>query len=144
MTAGQVFVDTNILIYALDASAGSKHARAEQVMALLWGSDTLPSISVQVLQELYRNLLRKGVSEADASKAVRVHLAWNVVVNDPPLLLAGIDASQRWQLSLWDGLIIAAARQAHATTLLTEDLNDGQDYGGVRAVNPFKHDVELV
>lgn len=44
----------------------------------------------------------------------------------------------RWQLSLWDSMILAAARTSGAGELLTEDLNHGQDYGGVRVVNPFK------
>ena len=45
---------------------------------------------------------------------------------------------ERWQVSFWDGLIVAAAKRSGATELLTEDLNHGQDYGGIRAVNPFK------
>jgi predicted nucleic acid-binding protein len=45
---------------------------------------------------------------------------------------------ERWQTSLWDALIIAAARESGATTLISEDLNHGQDYGGVRVLNPFR------
>jgi predicted nucleic acid-binding protein len=61
-----------------------------------------------------------------------------VVVNDHVLLLAAMTASARWQLSLWDALVIEAARSAGAKRVWTEDLNSGQDFGGVQAVNPFQ------
>ncbi len=38
----------------------------------------------------------------------------------------------------WDALILAAARTSGAAELLTEDFNHGQDYGGIRAINPFR------
>jgi len=44
----------------------------------------------------------------------------------------------RFQLSYWDAAIIAAARACGCTEVLSEDLNDGQMYGTVRVVNPFK------
>ena len=64
--------------------------------------------------------------------------AWPVVDNTLELLKAGLDEQRRWKLSLWDALILAAARASGASELLTEDLNHGQDYGGVRAINPFR------
>jgi predicted nucleic acid-binding protein len=48
---------------------------------------------------------------------------------------------ERWRLSFWDALILAAARKAEASRIWSEDLSDGQDYGGIRVVNPFKADL---
>ena len=61
-----VFVDTNILVYAHDTSAGEKHTIAKQKVEELWKKDLPPFISVQVLQELYVNLVRKGISDNEA------------------------------------------------------------------------------
>jgi predicted nucleic acid-binding protein len=93
---------------------------------------------VQVLQELFVNLQKRGVPCDEAEAAVEDYSCWRVVENTLPLLQDGIGEMRRWQLSFWDGLILAAARQAGATVLWTEDLNDGQDYGGIRAVNPLR------
>jgi predicted nucleic acid-binding protein len=91
-----------------------------------------------VLQELYVNLVRKGIAPADVHAVVAQFANWHVVPSTAGMVLAAIDSSMRWQISLWDALIIQAARSVGATTIWSEDLNDGQDYGGVRVVNPFK------
>ena len=54
------------------------------------------------------------------------------------LLQAGLHEQSRWQLSLWDALILAAARAAGVKELITEDFSHGQDYGGIRVINPFR------
>ena len=54
------------------------------------------------------------------------------------LLRAGMAEMERWQLSFWDGLVLAAARRAHAPTILSEDLSEGQNYNGIRVQNPFR------
>jgi len=53
------------------------------------------------------------------------------------VVLAALDACQRFQLSYWDAAIIEASRAVGCTEILSEDLSDGQDYGGVRVTNPF-------
>jgi predicted nucleic acid-binding protein len=50
---------------------------------------------------------------------------------------AGLAEQARWQLSLWDSMILAAARVSGASELITEDFSHGQDYGGIKAMNPF-------
>ena len=60
MSDKHVFVDTNILVYAHDADAGGKHASAKERVRELWARERPPSVSIQVLQELYVNLVRKG------------------------------------------------------------------------------------
>jgi len=132
------FLDTNILLYAHDLDAPKKRAVALKFVEQGWASLGDTGISVQVLQEMHVNLVRKGVAQSAATQIVRDYLAWPIVENTKDLLNAAVDEQARWQLSLWDALILAAARAAGATELLSEDFNHGQNYGGVQAVNPFR------
>ena len=132
-----VFVDTNILVYAHDLDADTRHTAARRAVADLWQTPGEAWLSVQVLQEFYVTLVRRGVAAAEATRAVEDYAGWQVVPSDVSLVLAGVRASQRWQISLWDGLIVEAARRAGASELWSEDLNAGQDYGGVVVVNPL-------
>ena len=132
-----VFVDTNILVYGHDSEAGEKHAIARARLEDLWTRDAPPSISVQVLQEFFVNLVKKGVALSTARRVTENYLAWHVVENDRRLLLSGMEEQARWKLSFWDALILAAARRARARTLWTEDFSTGQEYDGIRAFNPL-------
>ena len=137
MASKQIFVDTNILVYAHDRDAADKHQAAKEKVAQLWRLPVAPAISVQVLQELYVNLIRKTVSQSEARQTIIDYCAWHVVDNDPTLLMEGIDLQIRWQSSFWDALILAAAQRAGAGVIWSEDLNTTQDYGGIVAVNPL-------
>lgn len=132
-----IFVDTNILVYAHDTNAGKKHTQAKMMLANLWQSAPLPWISVQVLQEFLVTLRRKGVSATDARETVEAYTRWRVVENNVDLLRAGMAEMERWQLSFWDGLILASARQARVSMILSEDFSAGQDYNGIKIANPF-------
>jgi predicted nucleic acid-binding protein len=138
MSDKQVFVDTNILVYAHDKDAGDKYRMAKEKVESLWSRPILPSISVQVLQEFYVNLIRKKVKASDAREAVMNYLEWDVIDNDRVLLLEGIRLQEKWSISFWDALIIAAATRAKARELWSEDLNPGQFYEGVAAINPLE------
>ena len=78
----QIFVDTNILVYAHDRAAGDRYQTAKARVADLWNRPMAPAISVQVLQELYVNLIRKDVSADDARQTIADYSAWHVVDND--------------------------------------------------------------
>jgi predicted nucleic acid-binding protein len=132
------FLDTNILLYAYDRDAPAKRDVALRLVERGWSSPGDVPISVQVLQELHVNLVKRGVSHGDAGQVVRDFSLWPVVDNSLALLLSALDEQARWKISLWDALILAAARASGASELVTEDLNPGQDYGGVRAVDPFR------
>lgn len=139
MTA-PVFVDTNILVYAHDHSAGLKSEIAEKLLRQLWGSER-GVVSLQVLNEYFVNVTRKipkPLSVIEAQKHVRRYAAW--VRNDSSVRtsLRAIDLMQAHKLSYWDGLVIAAAEEAGAAEIVTEDLNHGQIIAGVRVVNPFR------
>ena len=97
-------------------------------------------VSGQVLAEFYVNVTKKGGSPLTAIEA----LTWieqlecqPCVAVDAGIVKRGIELSAQFQTSYWDGAIIAAAEALGATTLYSEDLNDGQMYGAVRVVNPF-------
>ncbi len=139
MTAHKIFVDTNVLVYAHDATAGRKQDMAREAILELWNSET-GVLSTQVLQELFVSLTQKIPIPIDGRK-VRTILedlcAWGVVVNDEQSILAAIDLQAKYRLSFWDSLIIDAARRSGATTLLSEDLSIGQRIGNLTIVNPF-------
>jgi predicted nucleic acid-binding protein len=132
------FLDTNILLYAYDLDAPSKRTIAQTLIERAWVQPGHTAVSVQVLQEFYVNFVHRGHSSADASALIGDFSLWPVIDNSLALLRLGMSLQVRWQLSLWDALILAAAQTSGASELLTEDLTHGQDYGGIRALNPFR------
>ncbi|MDA1044601.1 MAG: PIN domain nuclease, partial [Verrucomicrobia bacterium] len=71
-----LFVDTNVLVYAHDLDAGEKHERAKLFVVGFWQSKPFPWISVQVLQELLVTLRRKGVKIPDARETIEDYMRW--------------------------------------------------------------------
>ncbi len=135
----EVFVDTNVLLYAHDTSAGVRHHIARQRVADLWASGT-GALSTQVLQELYVNLTRKlprPLRRSDARQLVADYATWNVVTIGPADVLDAVDLEGRHRLSFWDSLIVRAAVSSGAATLLTEDVQHGRTIAGLRIENPF-------
>lgn len=133
------FVDTNILVYAHDRSAGLKHDQARGLVEELWGSG-LGVLSTQVLQELCVNVRRRAshpLSLEDTRRVVNNYLSWEIVVNTPGSVVQALEIEARHKISFWDALIIQAAESAAVEVLYSEDLSDGQRYGSVRVVNPF-------
>jgi predicted nucleic acid-binding protein len=132
-----VFIDTNILVYAHDRDAGRKHARAVELIEGFWRRQDIPCLSVQVLQELHVNLVKKGLAVSRSAEVARGYLSWRVIDNSRHLFQQALTVQEAWKISFWDAQIIAAAQRAGASTLLSEDFNSGQDYGGVRVENPL-------
>lgn len=136
------FVDTNILIYAHDIAAGTKHERAKALVEELW-RERSGVVSTQVLQELCVNLRRKS-SRPLTTKAVRDivtdYLSWQVIVNGGESILQALDLEKQYHVSFWDALVVHAAQVSGAEILYSEDLSDGQMYGSVRVLNPFLAD----
>ena len=133
------FVDANILVYAEDRDAGSKHDIARDLIADLWRSGE-GVLSVQVLQEFFVVVTRKmprPLSPGQALAIIEQYLTWRVVENTGDLLLAGIRLASTLKVSLWDALVLEAARVERCDRLWTEDLNHGQRVGDLTIVNPF-------
>ncbi len=136
MTA-PVFVDSNVLLYAVDSADPHKQQTASDWRAELWKSQ-LGRVSFQVLNEFYVNAVRlKPSSAVDARAEVRDLLAWNPVVIDAAVVQLGWKLQDRYRLSYWDSLIVAAARISTCGFLLSEDLEHGQVLDGVEVINPF-------
>lgn len=135
----KIFLDTNVLVYAHDISAGPKHKIALKIVLDLWNSDS-GLLSTQVLQELFISLTKKipkPIETKLAKEIVSALLKWEVVINDGESILSAIEIHSQYQYSFWDSLIIEAAIRGGAVLLFSEDLPDGQVIEGVKIENPF-------
>jgi predicted nucleic acid-binding protein len=138
MSAAKTFVDSNILIYAVDRDAGDRHELAKERLHQLW-SDKDGVVSMQVLQEFYNCATRKLASPLSREIARRVvkQYAWWMVPMGVAELETAFAIEDAARISFWDALIVAAAVKAGAKRILTEDLHHGQTIAGVRIENPF-------
>jgi predicted nucleic acid-binding protein len=139
MSANRQFVDTNVLVYAHDVTAGDKHARARALVEELWETRD-GCLSVQVLQEFFVTTTRKIPKPLDAPAAARIinDLAhWHVHAPAAADVLAAVDIHQRTGASFWDAMILRSAKELGCATLYSEDLKLGQNYDGVQLRNPF-------
>ena len=133
------FVDTNVLLYAVsrDPAEQDKAKTANDILA-----DRDLALSVQVLQEFYvqatRASRRDAISHQQAVLLIESFRRFPAQDITSAIMTAALDARERFQLSYWDAAIIEAARALGCTHVLSEDLSDGQDYGGVRVANPFR------
>jgi predicted nucleic acid-binding protein len=133
------FVDTNILLYAIsrDPAELEKAKRASDIL-----TDRDLALSVQVLQEFYVQATRASRPDAiEHTQAVRLIQSFRrYPVQDVTsgIMMAALDACKRFRISYWDAAIIEASRALGCAEVLSEDLNDGQDFAGVRVTNPFR------
>ncbi len=137
----RVFVDTNILLYAYDASpaASAKHATAERLLTDLWARRT-GGVSIQVLQEFFSVCTRKWAHPMDTESAravVNAYVPWPVHSPTAVDVLAAIDIHRANRVSIWDALIVRSAAALGCARIWTEDLSAGQVIGGVQIANPF-------
>jgi predicted nucleic acid-binding protein len=134
-----VFVDTNVLVYAHDASEAVRQPVARALVSELWRTRS-GALSTQVLQEFYVVATRKFGSpmpRREARDLVDAYGHWQLVEIDVALIVAASQLEERHSLSFWDALIVEAARRAGATRLVTEDLQSGRRIAGMLIDNPF-------
>lgn len=132
------FVDTNVLIYAVDEANLKKQEAAKHWRTELWKSRR-GRISFQVLQEFYANVSRRWPAAREQAVAeIRNLLAWRPVSIDAAVLENAWKIEERYLLSFWDSLIVSAAKAAACRYLVTEDLQADQELDGVVVVNPFR------
>jgi len=139
VSGDHVFVDTNVLVYAHDASGGAKRDRAQSLIRGLWDSGD-GCLSIQVLQEFFVTVTRKVPQplEIDEARARVAELSqWHIHSPDSDDILDAIDLHRDRSVSFWDAVIIRSAAKLGCALLYSEDLNDGQQYDGVRVQNPF-------
>ena len=134
----RTFVDTNILIYAHDADAKSKHEVAKSVLGELW-SQRMGVLSMQVLEEFYVNVTRKIASPLPkdvARMVVNSYAIWCIEIT-PAEISSAFRIEDESRIGFWDALIVASAAKCGASRILSEDLNAGQMIAGIRIENPF-------
>lgn len=137
MQAVPYCLDTNVLLYAFSRSAqDAPKAR----IARDWVSRLDWAVPVQVLQEFYVNVIRgpRGLGHSEATAMIEeIAEARPIIASDLALLRHALRLKERHGISFWDAAVVAGALRLGAHTLVTEDLSNGQDYGGVRVLNPF-------
>jgi len=137
MNAAKAFFDTNVLLY-LYGGPMEKQVRAKEVFRLHAAEGRL-LLSSQIIQEFYVAGARKlGMPRNVLRDIVSALLNCPLVIVGPSQISAALDKEERYQICFWDALIIAAAETGGADVLYTEDLNNGQQYGGITVRNPFR------
>ena len=133
------FLDTNVLVYSIDGKDPAKQAVARDiVVSAVRGGGFL--ISAQVLNEFSNiALLKLKLSVEEVRKFVSFFSRIGVVSLESRWTDAALLLKQRYETQFFDSLLLAAAQENGCDEILTEDLNDGQMYGSVKAVNPFKN-----
>ena len=134
-----VFIDTNILIYAHDRSAGFKYEVAKNLIDELWQSEQ-GCLSLQVLQEFFVNVtqkLSKPIERKTAREIISNLAEWRIHLPQFDDLLQAINLQEVHSLSFWDAMVINSAIQLGCSVLISEDLAHDQVYTGVRVINPF-------
>jgi predicted nucleic acid-binding protein len=133
------FVDTNILLYAVSTSP-AEQPKARVARGILDGDDL--ALSVQVLQEFYVQSIRPSktdrLTHEQATLLIESFLRFPVAESTISLMTEALATSHRFHISYWDAAIIEAARSLGCKTLLSEDLNHGQTYSGLKVLNPFR------
>ncbi len=134
---GREFVDTNILIYGFDRTAGRKRDVATGLLERLW-TQRNGCVSLQILQEFYVTATGKlGMPAREAAHQVEQLGKWTVHRVSLDDVLSAIELHRRRQLAFWGALVIRSAMQLGCSTLWSEDFSDGQKWGSVIIRNPF-------
>jgi predicted nucleic acid-binding protein len=138
LNASTVFVDTNVLLYAASGRVAdmAKTARALEVL-----TNQQICLSFQVLQEFYANAVnpkKLGMAPAEAADWCNAWLQCPIASLGLETFVRTLELVRRYQINNWDAAILAAAQQLGCTIVYSEDLNHGQDYGGVLVENPFR------
>lgn len=138
MTYEKSFLDTNILIQAIDKTDRRKMKIARQLLREA-AENNRGVISTQVLQEFYMAATKKlGVEPLMAKELLHQFHNFETIIISPNLISEAVDCSILNRISFWDSLIVAAAESAGCSAVWTEDLNDGQIIRGVKIKNPFR------
>ncbi len=133
------FVDTNILLYAVSA-VSQDSAKRERALSLLERGNL--ALSVQAIQEFYVQATRPSRSDALTSEQALRFLealdSFPVQLVTEQIFLHAVSLSHRFGLSYWDSAILASTQEMGCDIVLSEDMSSGQDYGGIRVINPFE------
>ncbi len=130
-------LDTNILVYSMDSSAGWRRQAALEVIGRAAVRDC--ALTLQSVSEFFWVAKRKDLMPSDkaAAQASDWLDVFPIAAASRSATKAALATSVAGQLSYWDGLLLATAAEAGCTAILTEDMADGAVLHGVRIINPF-------
>ncbi len=130
-------LDTNVLVYADATDDPPKQRRAIELITALRGSGRAV-LSTQVLQEYVNVALRKlRLPAALIRERIGFYRRFETVAASPDLIAGALDLHVLHSLSFYDALIVQAAAVSGCERVLSEDMQHGARYGGVRIENPF-------
>lgn len=135
---GRLFVDTNILIYALDPADPEKRQVSADLLRQTIRTRTL-TLSPQSLNECYRVLTqrRKLMPIAQARAYIATLAPWAIAPLDAKTTERAFAIEDELGSSWWDSLILASAIQAQCRLFVSEDLQTGREIAGMRIASPF-------
>ena len=132
------FIDTNVIVYSVDRKNPTKQRRAREIVANAIRRQGYV-ISAQVLNEFSNiALLKLEMTVPEVRKFVSVFRLIKVISIDSTWTDRALSIKEQYGIQFFDSLLLAAAESVGCDEILTEDLNDGQVYCGIKAVNPFK------
>lgn len=132
------FIDTNVLVYSADKRDLSKQVIARGLIAIALDNRQYV-VSWQVLNEFANVALTKlAMSEDEVCDYLSYFRRLQLQMPKQEMTERALDIRKRYGIQFYDALIVAAAEAGGCDEIYTEDLNDGQMYCGMKAVNPFK------
>ena len=137
MSGERITIDTNILVYSIDADAGERHERSMRFIDEAAEKNCV--VSLQALSEFYWAVTRKGKMPHELAQAQIAdwQILFPTIMAQPSTLTMALQAVSNHNLSFWDAMLWATARQNNVDILFSEDFQHGRDIGGVRIENPF-------
>ena len=130
-------LDTNVLVYAADRTAGTRRFAARQIVDRAAPSGAV--LTEQSLFEFFRAATRKAkMSFAEAEMVVRKFARdFRIAPSHARVLDDTLALRSRYHLGVWDARLLAVCEAHGCDHLLSEDLQDGATYGTVGVLNPF-------
>ena len=132
------FIDTNVWVYALTEQDHAKKKIAAELISKTYLEDTI-CVNAQVLKEFANFAFKRTKKSADEINAMLKKMSsYSFVPDTKELVMQAVALKERYDVGFYDSLMLSAANKAKCDVIYTEDLNSGQKYGAVTAINPFK------
>lgn len=132
------FIDTNVWVYALTEQDHAKKKIAAELISKTYLEDTI-CVNAQVLKEFANFAFKRTKKSADEINAMLKKMSsYSFVPDTKELVMQAAALKERYDVGFYDSLMLSAANKAKCDVIYTEDLNSGQKYGAVTAINPFK------
>ena len=132
------FIDTNVWVYALTEQDHAKKKIAAELISKTYLEDTI-CVNAQVLKEFANFAFKRTKKSADEINAMLKKMSsYSFVPDTKELVMQSVALKERYDVGFYDSLMLSAANKAKCDVIYTEDLNSGQKYGAVTAINPFK------